>query len=184
MKLSIEMPEEETGAGPHTTVLEGAPAPAQEVAAADDPTAPETPPVSRPSLDVAIENLFHLRPRVDALCLRLAGWDTRSLGMGTQAAFAETVASVDKSLHDLEQMLVVLKGLGYVAHATPLTRKLARLHPGTLVKLLDPAPWAEIYTAEELASIRVEAVAGKRAFLKTCDRDLGLVEISKLEVRT
>lgn len=220
MKLTIEMPKEETGAGPHTTVVDmqaepftgdkaEMPSAGFQIEARDEQgnvrevdIAAETrafvesvppavsseietaqPAVSeRPSLDVAIENLGHLRPRITSLCLRLHGWDKKTMGTGTREAFDKAVHDFEESAADLGAMLIALHAIGYVANATPLTRKLARMRPGSRVRLLDPDPWRAFYSAEELDALQVHAVHGKQAFLKTGDREVGLVPISKLEV--
>lgn len=139
----------------------------------------------RPSLDVAIDTLGHLRPRIEALCLRMAGWDKREMGMELRAAFGMTVAKWETATADLAAALDLLQSKGFVAKTTAKTRKLAQMKPGTPVKL-DPAlvmDYAEIYSADELSSLDVVRTVGAKIFLRTGSREVGLVDVSKVEVR-
>ena len=143
-------------------------------------------PPARPSLDVAIETLGHLRPRIEALCLRMAGWDKREMGMELRAAFEVTVAKWETSTADLAAGLDLLQAKGFVAKTTVKTRKIAQMKPGTRVKLDDSLvpDFSAVYSPEELAALEVVRTVGSKVFLKSGAREVGLVDVSKVEVRS
>jgi hypothetical protein len=162
------------GKGPLDEILDAS----AEVNVADPP--------ARPSLDVAIETLGHLRPRIEALCLRMAGWDKREMGLELRAAFEVVVAKWETSTADLAAGLDLLQAKGFVAKTTVKTRKIAQMKPGTPVKL-DPAlvaDYAEMYSADELSALEVVRTVGSKVFLKTGTREVGLVDVGKVEVRS
>lgn len=186
------------GVGPHVTVVDMAKGKdvvvklggieATLVSAESDASAEVnvTDPPARPSLDVAIETLGHLRPRIEALCLRMAGWDKREMGMELRAAFEVTVAKWETSTADLAAGLDLLRAKGFVAKTTAKSRKLAQIKPGTPVKM-DPAlvvDYAEMYSADELSALEVVRAVGSKVFLKTGAREVGLVDVGKVEVRS
>jgi hypothetical protein len=146
-----------------------------------------TDPPARPSLDVAIETLGHLRPRIEALCLRMLGWDKREMGAELRTAFEESVDRFEANAATLATALELLRNKGFVAKTTDKTRKLASMRkPGTPVKL-DPAlvvDYAEMYSADELAALEVVRTVGSKVFLKTGAREVGLVDVTKVEVKS
>ena len=160
-------------------LADGQPDPSAEVNVADPP--------SRPSLEVAIETLGNLRPRIEALCLRMAGWDKREMGMELRAAFEVTVAKWETSTADLAAGLDLLQSKGFVAKTTVKTRKIAQMKPGTLVVLNSAdmvADYSAIYSPEEMAALEVVRTVGSKVFLKTGAREVGLVDVGKVEVRS
>ena len=199
--------DDDMGAGPHVTVVEQGPA---TVAAVDcvvkvdgrattvtnveytdtpDPSAEVNvaDPPARPSLDVAIETLGHLYPRIEKLCERMWAWDKRELGAELRAALEGVIAKWETATDVLMAGLLTVNAKGYVAKTTDKTRKLATMRkPGTKVKL-DPAlvmDYAEMYSAEELDSLEVVRTVGSKVFLKTGAREVGLVDVGKVEVRS
>jgi hypothetical protein len=154
------------------------PAPSAEVNVSDPP--------GRPSLHVALETLGHLRPRIEKLCERMWGWDKRELGTDLRAAIEGAIAKWETSTDDLVAGLLLLNAKGYVAKTTDKTRKLASMRkPGTKVRLDDsllPA-FAEVYSPEELDALEVVRTLGSKVFLKTGSREVGIVDVSKVEAR-
>jgi hypothetical protein len=140
----------------------------------------------RPSLDVAIETLGHLRPRIEALCLRMLGWDKREMNPELRAAFEDSVARFEANAATLATALELLRNKGFVAKTTDKTRKLAKMKPGTRVVLdASLAPdFAAVYSPEELDALEVVRTVGSKVFLRTGTREVGLVDVSKVEVRS
>jgi hypothetical protein len=144
-------------------------------------------PPSRPSLDVAIETLGHLRPRIEKLCERIAGWDRRNMdGAELRAAFGATVAKWEAATEELTVALELLNNRGFVAKTTAKSRKLAQLRkPGTKVVLDAPMAHAfsMLYSAEEIEGLEVVKLVGPLVLLKTGAREVGLVDVIKVEVK-
>jgi hypothetical protein len=119
------------------------------------------------------KNPLHVAKRV-AILKRLAGIDFVDLDTKRNAATLATA-------------LELLRNKGFVAKTTDKTRKLASMRkPGTLVKL-DPAlvvDYAEMYSADELAALEVVRTVGSKVFLKTGAREVGLVDVTKVEVKS
>ena len=154
--------------------------PSAEVNVADPP--------ARPSLDVAIETLGHLYPRIEKLCERMWAWDKRELGTELRAALEGVIAKWETATDDLMAGLLTVNAKGYVAKTTDKTRKLATMRkPGTRVVLNSAEMEAEyraMCSAEELDSLEVVRTVGSKVFLKTGAREVGLVDVGKVEVRS
>jgi hypothetical protein len=188
------------GVGPHVTVLgmatgggaaesysEVQPVCVDPVGTCDGTAANAVEDKGRPSLDVAIETLGHLRPRIEALCLRLLGWDKREMNAELRTAFEDSVERFEKNAATLATALELLRNKGFVAKTTDKTRKSARMKPGTRVVLSDPAMAADflaIYSPLELDDLEVVRAVGSKVFLKTGAREVGLVDVGKVEVRS
>ena len=146
---------------------------------ADAPPPAEPATQSRPTLHVAIATHGNLLLRIEALCLRLESW------AGTTDEFRKTVGDLRATFWKLGEELCKLNAHDFVAKSTPKTRKLARLKPGVRVRLntLERiAEYLQLYSEAELEALEVVRVVGSRVFLRTGQREVGLVPAAHLEV--
>ena len=141
---------------------------------------------TRPSLDVALENLAHLAARVAPLCGRLRSWDIRALDAGIATRFQGSVADLEDAFVRMSDQLVAMRAMGYVAKTTPITRLRAKLSPGVPVRLTSKAlvEFAGAFGQEQLDSITVARTTATHALLSCSDgTNLGLVKLSCIELK-
>jgi hypothetical protein len=145
----------------------------------------ETAKDGRPSLEVALENLTHIIERVNPFVGRLRAWDLRGLDSELSIRFQGSVEDLAASCARLNDQLVIMNAMGFVAKTTPATRLRAKLAPGCPVRLTGKAltEFSELFTPDQLASIHCLRTTPTSAFLATKDgTQLGLVKLSCIEV--
>lgn len=140
---------------------------------------------TRPSLDVAIENLANLTKHVEPFVGRLRAWDTSKLTSEVALKFTGSVEDLAAAFVRLNDQLTALKAMGYVAKTTPISRLRAKLQVGSKVKLTTKAheEFSQLFDDTVLGILEVAQLRGQHAFLKSSDGTaLGAVKLSCIEL--
>lgn len=124
---------------------------------AEPPQEAPASPEPRPSLEVAIETHKNLQKRVEALCLRLAGWDLRVIDPTIAACFTGNLKGLLEFWNEVGAQLAAMQRDGFVAKSTAKSRMEARLASGLPVRLSEAKRklYSYAYTAEELEQVEV-----------------------------
>ena len=145
-----------------TTKAQQAEAKLEEAKTSAPDTSQTSPPAQegRPSLEVAIETHRNLQKRVEALCLRLAGWSVPGGGLliqGFEGAFHREVMEARLAMRKLGQWLDGLQTAGFVAKSTPKSRMEARLSMGAPIRLSEAKRklYSYSYDPEEFEQVKV-----------------------------
>lgn len=140
---------------------------------------------TRPSLDVAIENLANLTKHVEPFVGRLRAWDTSKLTPEVALKFTGSVEDLAAAFVRLNDQLTALRAMGYVAKTTPISRLRAKLQVGSKVTLTTKAyeEFSQLFDDTVLGSLEVAQLRGQHAFLKAGDGTaLGAVKLSCIEL--
>jgi hypothetical protein len=130
----------------------------------------------RSSLEVAIERHRHLTPAIEAFCSRLESWETTVHEYGLR----DVLVGLRSEWGQLGIVLELMAKDGAVPRTTPKSRMRVWLKPGAKVGLRPDIDeeYGAIYSPEELNNLEVVAVLEHKVFLKTGERDVGLVPLA------
>jgi hypothetical protein len=148
-----------------------------------DPGQEPEKPDARPSLEVAIGSHASITTgRLAPYITRLRSWNLRKLSPERRKRFRSIVTELELAWDNLRQELQTLAAEGFVAKTSPSTRLAATLRVGDAVELDESqlALFSEVYSPEELADLKVDAITDTHAVVSGPLRSLGPVKLCHL----